>query len=243
MNRPRTAGHPGSLPPSLTTSSEGNTKTDRHITANQADIYDCHPYLRLRLHRSLVWRWWWWWWWWSFSLPHTLTLIHSIVHSLNHTLIHWLTHTLINMTRRIMTPQALHDVYTYHQTQCLMIPINTHSAWRYLSKHALHDNIYLQVGNMMTPIHTCTAWWYLAPKALHGNIYHHMQTLHNDTWSSHALHHDTIPHMHCMMIPYITLHDDSFHCMQCMMKSSNPCIAIRNHTTPALHINTYSSWW
>ena len=39
------------------------------------------------------------------------------------------------------------------------------------------------------------------------------------------------------------MHDDSFHCMQCMMKASNPSIVLRNHTTPALHINTYSSWW
>ena len=40
MNRPRTAGHPGPLPPSLTTSSEGNTITDRYITANQAPLTD-----------------------------------------------------------------------------------------------------------------------------------------------------------------------------------------------------------
>jgi hypothetical protein len=62
-------------------------------------------------------------------------------------------------------------------------------------------------------------------------------------------------HMHCIMTPFLNtciawryhtshvVHDDSFHCMQCMMKSSNPCIVLRNHTTPALHINTYSSWW
>ena len=98
----------------------------------------------------------------------------------------------------------------------------------------------------MVPSTKSVAWKYLPSQSMqYGNIYHHgniypsVQTLHNDKWSSHAF-------LTCVAWWYHTSHvvnDDSFHCMQCMMKSSNPCIALRNHTTPALHINTYSSWW
>jgi hypothetical protein len=99
-----------------------------------------------------------------------------------------------------------------------MAPVTTFSA----TSHSLHDDTCHPSQWMMIPFTTCSAWRYHSSLAL--------QTWYNDTSSSHALHHDTIPHMHCIMIPYVA-HDDSFHCMQCMMKSSNLCIALRNHTT------------
>ena len=96
----------------------------------------------------------------------------------------------------------------------MMVPSTKSVAWKYLSSQSLHDGIYQFKHCIMIPDH----------------------------------------HMYCTMISFLTciawwyhtshvVHDDSFHCMQCMRKSFNPCIALRNHTTPALHINTYSSWW
>jgi len=112
--RPRTAGHPGSLPSSLKTSSEGNTITDRHIqqtkrtykivtlTSGFADpsfdddddnddaADDCND---------------------DNGMMMTNVMIHSFKHSLTYLLTHSLTH-------------LLHDG-TKHQKPCMEISFIT----------------------------------------------------------------------------------------------------------------------